>query len=144
MLLRFDPFRELDRAFDQLSEPMSRATPSVAFDAVRRGDHVVVRFDLPGVSPESIDLTVERDVLTLTAERSADRQEGDEVIVSERRMGRFTRRLFLGENLDTDHVEADYRDGVLTVTIPVAERAKARKVEIGSGEGGHAIETTTS
>lgn len=144
MLLRFDPFRELDRAFDQLAEPMARVAPAVAFDAVRRGDQVVVTFDLPGVAPESIDLTVERDVLTLTAERAADRQEGDEVIVSERRMGRFTRRLFLGENLDTDHIGADYREGVLTVTIPIAERAKARKVEIGAGDRAHAIEATTS
>jgi len=142
MLLRFDPFRELDRAFDQLGDPAVR--PAVPFDAVRRGDQVVVSFDLPGVAPDDIDVTVERDVLTLSAERSATRQEGDDVLVSERRMGRVTRRLFLGENLDTEHIAAEQRDGVLTITLPIAERAKARKVEIGGGDQGHAIETTSS
>jgi HSP20 family protein len=142
MLLRFDPFRELDRAFDQLADPAVR--PAVPFDAVRRGDQVVVSFDLPGVTPDDIDVTVERDVLTLTAERRPDRREGDDVLVSERRMGRFTRRLFLGENLDTDHIQAEHHEGVLTITLPIAERAKARKVEIGGGDQAQAIETSTS
>jgi len=143
MLLRFDPFRELDRAFDQLADAGTR--PMVPFDAVRRGDHVVVSFDLPGVRADDIDLTVERDVLTLTAERRIERQENDEVLVAERRAGHSIRRLLLGENLDTEHLSAEHRDGVLTVTIPVAERAKPRRVHVAiGGSEASAIEATSA
>ena len=145
MLLRFDPFRELDRMADQA---WNRATaPAVPMDAVRRGDHVWIYFDLPGVDPGSIDLEVERNVLSLSAERAFDRQEGDDLLASERRQGRFTRQVFLGETLDTGSVSANYENGVLAVSIPVAEKAKPRKVEIAGGSAnGQAIEAeaTTS
>lgn len=129
MLLRYDPFRDVDRVTDQLF----RTPPAVPFDAVHRGDHVELSFDLPGVGADNVDLTVERNVLTVRASRPADRREGDEVLAAERRHGDFTRQVLLGDTLDPEHVEADYRDGVLRVTIPVATAAKARKVAIGSG-----------
>ena len=142
MLLRFDPFRELDRVADQA---WSRATnPAIPMDAVRRGETVWISFDLPGVDPDSIDLEVERNVLSLSAERRFDRQEGDDLLAQERRQGHFTRQVLLGETLDTSAVSADYADGVLTVTIPVAEQAKPRKVEIGAHDNSHAIEAESS
>jgi HSP20 family protein len=102
---------------------------------VRRGNKVIVNFDLPGVAENSIDLTVERNVLTLNAERGSDWQDDDEVIANERRQGTFTRQLFLGDTLDTSKVEASYDRGVLTVTIPVAETAQPRKVAIAGTVG---------
>ena len=130
MLMRFDPFRELDRL---VSAPWGRARSAIPMDAYRQGDQFVVHFDLPGIDPESIDVTVEKNVLTVTAERSYSSQEGDEALVSERFYGKYSRQLFLGEALDADRIQASYEHGVLTVTIPVAEQAKARKVEITSG-----------
>jgi HSP20 family protein len=127
VLVRFDPFRDLDR----LVEAATAAPRSIPMDAVRRGDRLVVSFDLPGVAPDAVDLTVERNQLTLTVERARARQEGDEQLVAERPAGRATRQLLLGENLDTDRIEASFEHGVLTVTIPVAEQAKPRKVAIG-------------
>jgi HSP20 family protein len=103
-------------------------------DAVRREDHYEVNFDLPGVDPATIDVTVERNVLTVRAERSWSRQEGDQVVISERGHGKFVRRLFLSKGLDGDRISANYHDGVLTVTIPVSEQAQARKIEITTGE----------
>jgi HSP20 family protein len=132
MLMRFDPFRELDRLTQQAWGPQRSVLP---MDAYRRGDQFVVSFDLPGVDADSIDLTVEKNVLTVKAERRPSRIEGDELLASERPHGSFTRQLFLSEALDTDAIQADYRDGVLTVTIPIAERAKARKVAVGHGDG---------
>ena len=129
MLIRFDPYRDFT---EQLRGPLSGR--GVPMDAVRRGDSVIVGFDLPGVDPGSIDVTVDRNVLTVKAERQADRQEGDEVLIAERPHGSYTRQLFLGDTLDTERIEAEYRDGVLTLTIPVAERAKPRKVQIAAGE----------
>ncbi|HVN52472.1 MAG TPA: Hsp20/alpha crystallin family protein [Acidimicrobiales bacterium] len=128
MLLRFDPFRELDRVSEAAWGP--RPSPSIPMDAVRKGDHVIVRFDLPGVDPSSIDLEVERNVLTLHAERAWAPAEGEEVLANERRQGSFRRQLLLGDTLDGDRIQADYRDGVLTLTVPVAETAKPRKVEV--------------
>jgi HSP20 family protein len=133
MLMRFDPFRELDR-LSQQAGPSPRV-PSMPMDAYRQGEHFMVHFDLPGVDPSSIDLTVEKNVLTVTAERSWQREEGQDVVVTERPQGRFSRQLFLGEGLDAERVEASYDNGVLTMTIPVAEQAKPRKVEISSGGG---------
>jgi HSP20 family protein len=130
MLMRFDPFRELDRL---ASAPWARPRPVLPMDAYRNGDQFVVHFDLPGVDPESIDLTVEKNVLTVTAERNGATHEGDDVLASERFHGRYTRQLFLGEALDADGIQANYEHGVLTVTIPVAQQAKARKVEITTG-----------
>ena len=103
-------------------------------DAVRRGETVHVFLDLPGVDPASIDLEVERNVLTVKAERRWAREEGDQVLASERRQGSFLRRLLLGDTLDGERVEADYRDGVLAISIPVAEAAKPRKVAVGTSD----------
>jgi HSP20 family protein len=131
MLLRFDPFRELDRLADEaFTRP---APPAVPMDAVRRGDEVLVMFDLPGVDPASIDVEVERNVLTVRAERAVPRREGDEVLAAERRYGTFSRQLFLGDTLDAGRVEAAYDAGVLTLTVPVAEVAKPRKVAVAGG-----------
>ena len=145
MLMRFDPFRELDRMSEQLWR-QSSGPSGVPMDAFRRGEQVVVHFDLPGIDPESIDLTVERNVLTLRAERTVARQEGDEAIVTERPRGTFTRQLFLGETLDAGNIDAAYEHGVLTVTIPVAEQAKPRKVSIAgtNGAGKHAISASSA
>jgi HSP20 family protein len=113
-------------------------------DAYRQGDHLVVRFDLPGVDPDSVELTVEKNVLTVSTERTWQPEGSADVLASERAHGTFTRQLFLGESLDTDHIEASYDNGVLTVNIPVAEEAKPRNVEITSGSGKpKAIEAAT-
>lgn len=128
--MRFDPFAELDRL---AREPFAARRPVMPMDAYRRGDRFVVRFDLPGADPDSIDLTVEKNVLTVRAERGWTPEEGDEVLAAERPQGSFARQLFLGETLDSERIEAGYHQGVLTVTIPVAERAKARKVAISGG-----------
>ena len=132
MLMRTDPFRDLDRLTEQLWGTATR--PSVmAMDAWRDGDEFVVEFDLPGVSPDSVDLDVERNVLTVRAERPA--LDGNrELIAAERPRGVFSRQLILGDNLDTDSVAASYNAGVLTVRIPVAEQAKPRKIEISAAE----------
>ena len=132
MLMRFDPFRELDRLTQQTGE----RTPVMPMDAYRSGDQFVIHLDIPGVDPSSIDLTVEDNVLTVSAERSWQSDEGQQIVVTERPYGRFSRQLFLGEGLDADRIEAHSDNGVLTVTVPVAERAKPRKVEIGSGDSG--------
>lgn len=133
MLVRFDPFRELDRFWESAGQPSGPR--SFPMNAVRRGDALHVSFDLPGFTAEQVDLTVERNQLTLTAERSWTRQDGDEWLVAERPTGTFRRQLMLGDNLDTDRLEATFRDGVLEITIPIAETAKARKIEIGTGHG---------
>ncbi len=144
MLMRTDPFRELDRLAQQALG--TRMRPAVMpMDAYREDDHFVVHFDLPGVDPSSIDLTVEKNVLTVSAERQWRAAENQQVVASERPQGNFSRQLFLGEGLDTENVEASYDNGVLTVTIPVAEQAKPRKVEISSGDGGaKAIDASSS
>ncbi len=138
MLMRFDPFRELDRLTKQVSGP--GLLPTMAMDAYRHGDQVVVNFDLPGVDRDAIEVSVEKDVLTVRAERPIARGEGEEWLVAERPRGSFSRQLFLGQGLDADALEAQYDQGVLTVTVPVAEAAKPRRVEISSG-GRQAIDT---
>ena len=139
-LVRYDPFREFDRLTQALfggAPSGSRPLSFMPMDAWRHGDHFYVRFDLPGVNPESINLTVEKDVLTVTAERRNDRAEGDEIIATERPAGTFSRQLLLGNNLDTDHIQADYVNGVLEISIPVAETAKPRRVAVNAaGQGG--------
>ena len=137
MLMRFDPFREFDRLTQQIAGTARQ--PGMPMDAYRHGDRFTVHFDLPGVDPASIDLTVEKNVLSVTAERTWQPQEGQEVLVAERPQGRYSRQLFLGEGLDADRVEASYDNGVLTLVIPVAEQAKPRKVAVSSGGGRHAI-----
>jgi HSP20 family protein len=139
MLMRTDPFRDLDRLTQQLLGTTNR--PAVMpMDAWREGDRFVIEFDLPGVNTDSIDLDVERNVLTVRAERVA--RNGDwEPLASERPRGAFSRQLVLGDNLDLDRIEAAYADGVLRLVVPVAEKAKPRKIEIaqsGSGRGEHA------
>ena len=141
MLMRFDPFREFDRLTEQV---WGGRSSTMAMDAYRKGDEFLVHFDLPGVDPGSIDLTVERNVLTVSAKREWPRGEDADVIASERPHGTFTRKLFLGESLDTDHLDASYDAGVLTVRIPVAEQAKPRKVEITSGGGAKQIESSST
>ena len=137
-VLRFDPFRDYDRLAEQMFSGGLRGGPrSVPIDAYRRGDQFLIHLDLPGVDPDVIELTVEQNVLTIRAERRFEPEEGDELVISERPQGTFTRQLLLGESLDTDRLEADYDQGVLTLSIPVAEAAKPRRVEItksGSGQ----------
>jgi HSP20 family protein len=132
MLMRTDPFRELDRLTQQVLGTPARPAP-MPIDAYRQGDSFVVEFDLPGVTTDSIDLTVEQNVLTVRASRQRTTGES-ELIVAERPHGTFSRQLFLGESLDTEGVEANYTDGVLTLRIPVAERAKPRKVSVSSSD----------
>lgn len=146
MLMRWDPFRELDRLSDQTWTGLRSRQAVMPMDAYRHGDQFIVHFDLPGVDPSSVDLTIEKNVLTVSAERSWQKGEGDEVVVSERPQGSFSRQLFLGEGLDPDGVAASYEQGVLTVTVPVAEKAKPRKVEISSNGNGNrtAIDATST
>ncbi|MGH1564824.1 Hsp20/alpha crystallin family protein [Mumia sp. DW29H23] len=133
MLMRTDPFREIDRLTQQVFGTAARPA-AMPMDAWREGDAFVVELDLPGVDPGSIDIDVERNVLTVRADRPA-REGVAELIAAERPRGVFSRQLILGDTLDTDAVQARYTDGVLRVTIPVSERAKPRKVEIQHGEG---------
>jgi HSP20 family protein len=133
MLMRTDPFREFDRLAQQVLGAGTTSRPAVMpMDAWREGDSFVIELDLPGVQPETLDIDVERNVLTVRAERPA--RNGDwEMLASERPTGLFSRQLVLGDNLDLDKVSADYVDGVLRLTVPVAEKAKPRKVEVGRG-----------
>ncbi|MBC9732732.1 Hsp20/alpha crystallin family protein [Nocardioides marmotae] len=133
MLLRTtDPFRDFDRLAQQLLGTGTTNRPAVMpMDAWREGDRFVIEFDLPGVARESIDLDVERNVLTVRAERMPN--NGDwQMLASERTRGSFSRQLVLGDNLDLDRIEASYDAGVLRLVVPVAEKAKPRKIEIGS------------
>ena len=130
MLMRTDPFRELDRLSQQLfgTGPLARPT-MMPMDAWRDGDTFLVEFDLPGVDPDSIDLDVERNVVTVKAERAA-RDDNAEMIAAERPRGVFSRQLVLGDNLDTEQITANYDQGVLSLRIPVAEQAKPRKISV--------------
>ena len=136
MLMRFDSDREVDRAAGMW---WNGRAPGLPMDAYRRGDEFVVHFDLPGVDQSSIDLTVEKNVLTVRAERNWKYDDMDKIAISERPQGTFTRQLFLGERLDTDKIAASYENGVLTLTIPMAEQAKPRKVEITAGGANAAV-----
>jgi HSP20 family protein len=134
MLMRTDPFRDLDRLTQALMGTPARPA-SLPMDAYRHDNEFVVQLELPGVSPSSIDLTVEQNVLTVHAERKPAYSGDVERVVGERTYGTFSRQLFLGETLDTDRLAADYDAGVLTIRIPVAEQAKPRKIQInGSGK----------
>ena len=133
MLMRFDPFRELDRLTDEaLAGTRSRTTP-MPLDAYRDGDRFVIAVDLPGVDPSTIDVSVEKNVLTIHAERHTPRTDGQEWVVNERRQGTFTRQLFLGDTLDSDAIAARYDHGVLQLQIPIAEKAKPRSIEVAVG-----------
>jgi HSP20 family protein len=134
MLMRTDPFRELDRLTQQVfgTQPGTWTRPTaMPMDAYRSGDQFVVSFDLPGVDPDAIELDVERNVLTVKAERRpVATGEQVEMQVAERPLGVFSRQLFLGDTLDTDHIDASYDAGVLTLRIPIAEKAKPRRITI--------------
>ncbi|WUA10691.1 HSP20 family small heat-shock protein [Nocardia sp. NBC_01377] len=137
MLMRTDPFRDLDRLTQQVFGTAAR--PAVMpMDAWRDGDEFLVELDLPGIDPESLDLDIERNVVTVRATRPP--LDGSRsMIAAERSRGVFSRQLFLGEGLDTDNIRADYTDGVLRLVIPVAEKAKPRKIEIGHNDNRQAI-----
>jgi len=138
-MLRFDPMRE----FDRLTRETSERTPTVmAFDAIRDDESVILYFDVPGVSAHDIDVHVERNELTITANRVWD-SDDQEILVSERPQGSFTRRVMLSDILDADRLEASLSDGVLTVTIPVSEKSKPRKIDVTIGsQGGDSIEVS--
>ena len=129
MLMRTDPFRDLDRLTQQAFGTRLRPT-AMPMDAYREGDQFIIHFDVPGVDASSVDLTVEKNVLTVHADRRRRDADGVELLVGERPHGTFSRQLFLGESLDANRVDAEYSDGVLTVRIPVAEQAKPRRIEI--------------
>jgi HSP20 family protein len=128
MLMRFDPFADFDRLARQ-TWAGTRAN-FMPVDAYRKDDRFYLHVDLPGVDPDSIDVTVQKDSLTITAERRWERGEDEKVLISERPTGTFSRQFFLGESLDTDAIEAGYDHGVLTLAIPVAETAKPRKIAV--------------
>lgn len=136
MLMRTDPFGDPFRDLDRLTRAVlgTPAQPVVMpMDAWRDGDEFFVEFDLPGIDPDSLDLDVERNVVTVKASRP-ELDPGRSMIAAERTRGVFSRQLFLGENLDTEAIRADYRDGVLRLVVPVAEQAKPRKIEITRAE----------
>jgi HSP20 family protein len=137
MLMRTDPFREVDRLTQQVfgGQPGTWSRPNpMPMDAYRAGDEYVVAIDLPGVAPQAIELDVQRNVLSVKAERRPVGADNAEMQVSERPLGVFSRQLFLGDTLDTEHIHAAYEAGVLTLRIPIAERAKPRKIAIESRE----------
>ena len=130
MLMRTDPFRELDRVAQQVFGTAARPA-AMPIDAYRKGDEFVVLFDLPGCEPDSINLTLERNVLAVHAERSRPGDDDVELLIGERPIGTFSRQLFLAETLDTDRLAAEYTDGVPQLRVPVKEQAKPRRVDIG-------------
>jgi HSP20 family protein len=140
MLIRTDPFRELDRLTQQVFGTAARPA-AMPMDAWQEDGEFVVAFDLPGVTPDTVDLNVERNVLTVRAERRDPTQPNVELVVAERPRGVFSRQLILGDTLDTEHIKATYDFGVLTLRIPVAEQAKPRKIAIESKGQLHEIGT---
>lgn len=132
LLDRFDPFLA---EFDRLTQRALGTTDpaGMPMDVLRRGDSLVVRFDLPGVPADKIGVTVENHTLTVTAERHAGYGEGDQILVQERFDGTLTRRLRVPDWVDGEHVEADYVDGVLSIRLPLAEQAKPRRIEVRTG-----------
>jgi HSP20 family protein len=142
-VLRFDPFREIDRMTEQLlgvPSGTARAPRFMPMDLYRSGDHYVLHADLPGVDPGSVDVGVENGVLTIKAQRSERTEDGVQWISSERFAGTYLRQIALGEGIDTDKIGATYHNGVLTVTLPVAEQAKPRRVEVSVQESPTTIE----
>ena len=137
--LRFDPFRELDRMASEMMGA-ARAPRLMPMDAYRHGENYVLRFDLPGIDSERMEIVAENSTLTIRAERRSDAPDGAEFVVAERPSGAYSRQIMLGDGLDVDAVTAEYRDGVLVVTIPVAEQAKPRRIEIGRDGGSRTIE----
>jgi HSP20 family protein len=147
MLIQTDPFRDLDTLFSRFAGRQANAGGVMPMDAFRRGSDVWVHVDLPGVKAENLEITVERNVLTIAAERNWQRQEGDQSYFGERYRGNFRRQIHLGEGLDLENLEADLHDGVLTVRIPVAEEAKPRKVQVSQSKANNtpeAIQATSA
>ncbi len=141
MLSQNDPFFGFDRFFEQFGVG---GRSFMAMDAYRRGNDVWVHVDLPGVAPDSIDVSVERSVLTIAANRDWRLEDGDRVYLNERRQGTFRRQIHLGEGLDAEHIEADYHDGVLTLRIPVAAAAQPRKIAVTTGPAAIDVSSTES
>jgi HSP20 family protein len=141
-VLRFDPFQEFDRLSRQMMGS-GRGPRSMPMEAYRRGEQFFIHLDLPGVNPDDVQLTVERNVVSVRAERRSLWQEGDEVLVDETPQGTFGRQLFLGDNLDAGRLEASFDQGILTLTIPVAEQAKPRRIQVSARSRGlQSVETT--
>jgi HSP20 family protein len=149
MLTAYDPFaatsafRLLDQLTGRMGTGTARPLSGMPMDAYRVGDNFVVHFDLPGVDPGSIDLSIEGTTLTVSAERSVPQLENAEWSVAERPYGSYTRQLVLGRSLDTDRLEASYHDGVLTVSIPVAEKARSRKIQVARADAPASLEGRT-
>ena len=133
MAMNFDPFRELDRVASALMDT-HQGPRLMPMDLYREGDHYVLNADLPGIDPGSVDIDVDGELLTIRAERSLRGTEGVQWLARERRGGSFLRQLTLGQGIDTEHITASYANGVLSVTIPVSERAKPRKIEVSSSD----------
>jgi HSP20 family protein len=141
VLATFDPFVQFERQFNRLAQ---RGAAGMPMDGVRRDGEVALRFDLPGVDPASVDVTVDRGVLTVSAKRDEEYAEGDKLFIRERISGTFSRRVYLSDDLDTSAIEASFNDGVLTVRIPVAEKAQPRKIEIQRALQTPAVEAETA
>jgi HSP20 family protein len=138
MLMQHDPFRELDRFTQQVFGTSARPT-GMPLDAWKDGDDFVIEMDLPGVDPEMVDIDVERNVLSIRAERLNHIPDASNAVAAERSWGVFSRQLVLGDALDTDQVEADYTNGVLKLRIPIAEKAKARKISVNTSRDAKSI-----
>lgn len=138
LLTSFDPFAEFDRRAQRALGATGSGRPHAAIrmDAIRRADDVELRFDLPGIDPATIEVTVDRGVLSVSAKRSEEYAEGEKPFIRERVMGSYTRRVRLSDAVDADKIEANYADGVLTVHVPVAEQAKPRKIEVSADAKG--------
>jgi HSP20 family protein len=131
LLTSFDPFvQEFDRMAKRALGPSATGVPAMRMDGIRRQDDVLLRFDLPGIDTDSIDVTVDRGVLSVSAKRVEEYAEGEKAFIRERRMGSFTRRVYLSDTVDADKIEASYADGVLSVRVPLTEKAQPRKVEV--------------
>ncbi|NEE02454.1 Hsp20/alpha crystallin family protein [Phytoactinopolyspora halotolerans] len=143
MVTRFDPFREMDRLAEHLLGA-ARNAATMPMDLYRTEDHYVLHFDLPGIDPGSIDVSVENSTLTVRAERTGRSRENVQWLARERAVGTYARQLNLGDGLSLDKIDATYADGVLTLTIPVAEQAKPRRIEVTRADVGQAVETHSS
>lgn len=139
MAMRFDPFREIDRVAGALlnSGPGLRGMP---MDLYRQGDHYVLNADLPGLDPGSVDIDVDGQLLTIRAERTLQGADGVQWLTRERDSGSFLRQLNLGQGIDTENISAHYENGVLSVTIPVVERAKSRKISVTTNRDADVVE----
>lgn len=140
-MLRFDPFRDLDRLSPEVAR--TSATPVLQMDAVRDEHEVLIYFDVPGVSSDDIDVSVEKNELTVTVDRRWN-DEGKQVLSSERPQGQFTRRVMLGDALDLEHLKAKISDGVLIIAVPVSERSKPRRIDVETSSGDEPIDTTST